>query len=686
MKECDPLSLLKLPAERSLRFGYAATGSDFLETQDAEVIGYLSKHAADSGFAIHQNKQTDAWVEEIQVLKSSLARLTTKGLCPSEWTIVFEYDIPRRNRRIDVILISARLIFIIEFKTGQGDDVGRARNQVVDYALELADFHSKSEKVKLVPIVVANSAPSIVGSNFPELMCSETGTLTCPESELSSVLYRVEKWAEETGLIGTDGSTWLSGIYHPTPTIVEAAQILYARHDVNDIARSEAGSKNLKETQEGIAQAIQEAREDSVKVICFVTGVPGAGKTLAGLNAASQFWSDDSDNHEIKASFFSGNGPLVKVLVEALARSSYQAGIDTKSTCERRARTFVQGIKGFLEEYIDKDSNGVPYEQVVVFDEAQRAWDAKKSKRKHNRLLSEPMALLQVMDRHKDWAAVVCLIGNGQEIHDGEAGLREWGRAIEESFSHWRVVMAGELAQANSNTVGQCLFDDNAEPPAELSVKIDERFHLEVPVRSYRSTLVADWIEAVLMGNPNSAQKIMKNMDRFPIMGTRSLGVAKEWLRTKRGGLRRCGLVTSSGAKRLRPFGVDINSRVEVVPWFLNDMSDVRSSFALEQAAREFDIQGLELDWIGMCWGADLRWCQKTGWIMMDFKGTKWQHVSDTRKRQYLINKYRVLLSRAREGVVIWVSEGNSEDKTCPPEYYNETASYLKSCGVRFIS
>ncbi len=365
---------------RLSRYGLAGLVSEFLDWSNAEIVGRLTKYVADSGFESMRHKQTAAWMEEIRILRSTLKEM--RGTCfgVDSWTIVLEYDIPRRGRRIDVILVSERVIYVLEFKTGLGEGVAGARDQVLDYVLELKDFHSESREVRLIPVVVADGAAADVEANIGRYWDGDDEVIACRTDDLIRVAGAVGFEAGGESLPAINGGLWLTGSYCPTPTIIEAAQILYTNHDVRDIAQSEAGSKNLEATQVGIASAIERARMEGVKVICFVTGVPGAGKTLAGLNAASQFWRGNIDgDEEIGAAFLSGNGPLVQVLVEALAQSSHRNGDESKKQYVREAKTFIQNIRDFLKEGMDVSPSTCPHEQVVVFDEAQRAWDADKS-------------------------------------------------------------------------------------------------------------------------------------------------------------------------------------------------------------------------------------------------------------------------------------------------------------------
>jgi hypothetical protein len=473
-----------------------------------------------------------------------------------------------------------------------------------------------------------------------------------------------------------DPRHWDDSEYAPTPTIIEAAQSLYAGQNVREISRCSGGIQNLTRTTDAIIRAVEESRAGNRKRICFITGVPGAGKTLAGLNIVH-----NKELHERDLGvFLSGNGPLVRVLTEALARDGALRLGESLEQSRRRVETFIQNVHRFIDAYFPSPDK-VPVDKVVIFDEAQRAWDAAQSAKKFKRPFSEPEILLEIMDRHKDWSVIVALVGNGQEINQGEAGLSEWGRALCTRFRHWEVLVSPDL-KVGTHATGACLFPEEPE-----GIKISEvgSLHLAVNLRSYKAEVVSDFIDAVLRLEPEQARVLTRRLREFPIALTRELSEAKSWLRARRRGHRRIGLVASSGARRLRAHGLDVTARLEVENWFLNGSHDVRSSHYLEVPATEFGIQGLELDWTGLCWGGDL-YPEARSWVCRDFRGTQWQLVRDPSRRRYIVNKYRVLLTRAREGTVIWVPSGDPNDSTRPPYVYNRIAGYLAECGIETIS
>jgi hypothetical protein len=333
-----------------------------------------------------------------------------------------------------------------------------------------------------------------------------------------------------------------------------------------------------------------------------------------------------------------------------------------------------------------KDPNPQP-ERVVVFDEAQRAWTKRKAvsfmkgrDRNSEFDMSEPEFLISVMDRHESYAVIVCLIGGGQEINTGEAGLPEWFDALGERFPNWDVYVSGQLEAYEYNR-GADLY---AKLDASRLTVLDD-LHLAVSIRSYRAEVVSDCVKAILDRNEDEAREYIASLDgRYPIVLTRDLNTARRWLRKKARGTERYGIVASSGAHRLKPLGLNLKAEIDPVHWFLENDEDVRSSYYLEDVATEFDIQGLELDWICVAWDANFCW-GKDDWVYRKFKGTKWQNINKEEDQLFLKNAYRVLLTRARQGMVIFVPEGAKEDPTRSPEYYDTTFAWLAGLGLQVI-
>jgi hypothetical protein len=643
---------------------YDADVIDFCTADPNAVLGELtSRH----GFAL-ESQQKFAWQEQIVILQAYLTNVRGQ--------IYFEFSIPRMGKRADVILVSGGVVFVIEFKVGSDTFDRAAIEQVHDYALDLKNFHKGSHHCQILPVLIATGAPTM---QEPTLAWDSDGVAKPVCINPFGLASLITTALTRNTVTPIDPAAWSRSGYHPTPTIVEAAQALYRDHDVKDISRSDASAQNLSHTSDCISQIIETSKRHNRKSICFVTGVPGAGKTLAGLNIATSRSKAHSDEHAV---FLSGNGPLVDVLREALARDQSVRESIKKTVAERRVESFVQNIHHFRDEALK--TNDAPVEKVVVFDEAQRAWNRAKAadfmRRKKGFAdfdMSEPAFLVSVMDRHTDWCVIVCLIGGGQEINTGEAGLAEWLSVMGTRFTGWDVHISNRLDDSDY------VWDiPTRDALARVPATRNEALHLGVSIRSFRAEALSEFVGHVVENRPDAARKTYALIaDKYPILLTRDINEARNWLRCKARGSERYGLIASSGAYRLRPEGISMKNKVEAPLWFLNDKNDVRSSFYMEEVASEFDVQGLELDWAGIGWDADFRYVNGE-WRHYNFKGTKWQQVNAADGRLYLKNAYRVILTRARQGMVIFVPHGDVTDSTRPPKHYSETHEYLKRCGL----
>ena len=656
-----------VPLKRSY---YQASASEFMEQPATAILGELvASHTFDTDVL-----QRGAWQHQIKVIKQLLSDLPAAD-------VLFEFAIPRMGKRADVVLLTGGIVFVLEYKVGEASYPRHALDQALDYATDLKNFHEGSHHRKIVPVLISTNAQRAPFND--EWFDDDVSRVQCANDD--SLHEIIDYFVNNHGSSDLDHTSWVASTYKPTPTICEAAQALYAGHDVTDISRSDAGAINLSKTAECISRIIERSKSSHRKSICFVTGVPGSGKTLAGLNLANQRLNSHDDEHAV---FLSGNGPLVTVLREALARdevSRYKSdpaqGNISKKAALAKASTFIQNIHHFRDENLRTEKP--PVEQVVVFDEAQRAWTKHQATRfmREKRGLedfdqSEPDFLLSVMDRHSDWCAVICVIGGGQEINTGEAGIGEWFDALRGSFGHWDIFVSEGLS--NSEHFGGEELEDHMEG---LNASNEPDLHLNTAVRSFRSEKVSNFVHSLVEGDSAAACSLMVSLNEYPIVLTRDVDAARKWLRLMVRGTERYGLVASSNAQRLRAIGPDVRVKIDPATWFLNDGMDVRSSYYLEDIATEFDIQGLELDWVGVCWDANLR---RNGdeWGLFQFKGTKWMNVNDPDKQSYLINAYRVLLTRARQGMVICVPQGNPNDQTRLPELYDPIYSYLRTCGI----
>lgn len=649
---------------------YSDSIQNFLNTNENTILGDL---VLNNEFPT-EPAQRDAWLSQIDFLKTSLSDRVGH--------IYFEYAIPRMGKRIDTVVVDHNVIFVIEFKVGQKEFLGADLDQVWDYALDLKNFHETSHSHVIAPMLIATSAKSVAQ---PAQFVPGVDALFAPirtNFDGFSDVYR--RLLESTNGEAINHDAWADGRYSPTPTIIEAATALYRKHSVEEISRKDASAKNLKITSSAVSQIIAESKSRQEKAICFVTGVPGAGKTLVGLDIATKHLKASHGNRSV---FLSGNGPLVKILTEVLARDAVATAKKRKEKLKKgearsHIKAFIQNVHHYRDEYL-KDQ-GAPYDHVAIFDEAQRAWNhaktadfMKRKKKVPEFAYSEPEFLISCLDRHNDWAVIVCLVGGGQEINSGEAGIGEWIESIGRTFSNWKVYLSDRLTDSEYDAVKSLRRFARPE-----NVHRDNNLHLAVSMRSFRAERVSSFVKNVLDLEVDAAKEdLAKFRHRYPIVLTRDLEKAKNWLRVKARGSERYGLVVSSSAQRLRPLAIDVKSPMDPVNWFLQGKQDVRSSYYLEDVATEFHVQGLELDWACVTWDADFRFGD-TKWLPYSFVGDKWHHVKKDERKQYLKNAYRVLLTRARQGMAIVVPNGDPIDHTRKGEYYDCTFNYLRSLGL----
>ena len=655
----------------SLRFWYGASIAEFLATEPRAILRDLSQHC---GFAVLPTV-TAAWLTEIDILQTKLRGLTG--------SIFFEFNIPRMGRRIDVVLVIGSVIFAVEFKVGEKTFNRSAIDQVWDYGLDLKNFHEASHDASIVPILIATAA----------LECPRTEWVADADKLYRPVVVDSEHFRSVldtalTQIAGGDlnADAWSRGSYHPRPTIIEAARALYAHHSVEAIDQFDAGEQNLAITSRRVEELVDDARAKSLKTICFVTGVPGAGKTLVGLNLATR----RQENQPTHAVFLSGNGPLVEVLQAALtrdelARHKKRGDKVRKGEVEGPIKSFIQNVHHFRDEGIIDP--GPPDDHVVIFDEAQRAWNQKKAadfmlrrKKQPGFSMSEPEFLISYMDRRQDWAAIICLVGGGQEIHTGEAGIGAWLDAVNLRFPEWEMFISSRLTDSEY-ALGRVQEIVRERP----RTKFDDSLNLAVSMRSFRAENVSAFVKALLDCDEAQAKQAFSELSsRYPIAITRDLNAAKRWIRERARGTERYGLVASSKAMRLKPHAIDIRVSVDPVQYFLNARDDTRSSYYLEDAATEFQVQGLELDWVCVNWDGDFRFTG-SNWSYHDFRGNRWCNIANHDNRVYLRNAYRVLLTRARQGMIVFVPPGDSADPTRSPAFYDSTFNYLRELGISEI-
>ncbi|MBN1929094.1 MAG: DUF2075 domain-containing protein [Chlorobiaceae bacterium] len=657
------------------RSWYSASIDLFLQTPDEQVIGEL---ALNSTFA-DLPTQKNAWFKEITMLRQALRE--QRG-----W-LHLEFNIPRMGRRIDAVLLLNGIIIAIEFKIDATQYLSADIDQSYDYALDLKYFHEASHNATVIPVLVATKAPAIPLVLCPHRRVHDLYEPVCTNASVfTTTLKEIVRHFPE---IPFDPQAWSEAAYRPTPTIIEAARALYAGHGVAEISRNDAGAINLTKTSEQLFRIIDQARDRKEKAICFVTGVPGAGKTLVGLNIATRYSDEQSELYSV---FLSGNKPLVDILREALARDTIlrekqEHGKRLKrSEAQARVKAFIQNIHHFRDD-CQKNDRRPPVEHVALFDEAQRAWDKaqtslfmKQVKGVSNFDISEPEYLISCMDRRNDWAVIVCLVGGGQEINTGESGISSWIEAVQEQYPDWHLYISPALTDSEY-VAGEIL----SSIKNRKNVHFEHDLHLATSMRSFRAETVSKFVKSVLDCEVDDARTLYQQLiDRYPIVLTRNLESAKQWVKTQASGSERYGMVVSSQAERLKPYAIDVRSPMNPIKWFLDGKDDVRSSYYLEDVATEFRIQGLELDWVLVSWDGDFRYGNQ-GWEHYSFRGNKWQNIKSESRKIYQKNAYRVLLTRARQGMAIFVPEGTPEDPTRMPDYYNNTYNYLKGLGVQEI-
>lgn len=655
---------------KNSRCYYAADIRTFLAQAPDQILGGINRNNTSAEVT---ERQQFAWIQEIDILRHELASL-------EEGRIIFEYVIPRRGKRVDVVILYHHIIFLLEFKCGEEHYLASACNQVYDYALDLHYFQKSSHDKLIVPVMVPTEATTICLA----ISCKDRviAPLGCGACGIAALIRSVcARFPAERPF---NYAQWEDAEYCPTPTIVEAAQALYSGHNVEAITRSDAGAENLTKTTSVINGIITRSKLFNEKSICFVTGVPGAGKTLVGLNLAVQHSNSETNRLAV---FLSGNFSLVKVLQEALARDKVAQGLDVglrikKAEALRETSTFIQIIHTYRDFFVSDER--APRERVAIFDESQRAWTHQKietfmrTKKGISAFpYSEPEFLIQTMDRHGDWSVIVCLVGGGQEINDGEAGLPEWFDALRRSFPHWHVYVSPHL----TNEV-YMRGREWGEMVAGLSVREEEALHLATSLRAFRAPEVSDFVDTLLAVSKEEAMRLWPVIcNSYPIVVTRDLGRAKAWVKEQCRGSMRCGVLASSGALRLKAEGLFVKSEIAVENWFLNPKGDVRSSYQLEDVATEFSVQGLELDYAVVAWDADFAF-HAGGWLSRTFSGTSWKCDKNPEQVRYRKNAYRVLLTRARQGMVIFVPRGDRSDPTRDPAWYDGTYAYLRALGI----
>ena len=643
---------------------------EFIDDSAESIIGELVKHSFDVG-----KEQTNAWENQISELQKRLAR------CGMDGDIIFEYDIIRLGKRIDVILLIRHMVFSLEFKNGKNVFTAQDAQQAEDYAIDIKNFHKESEDLYVCPILIATDAPEYYKPQSSS--CYPDKQIYLQRENIETLIPKVDKISQ---LYGDDGEIdfekWFNSPYYPTPTIIAAAVEAYSSHDLSEIAQSEAGQDNINACESKINEIVDYAKNNKKKCVCFVTGVPGAGKTLVGLDVVAKNMGRGQEGLSV---YLSGNGPLVEVLREALKRS-VKAEKKLNRETQAAINALIQSSFSFKKD--NASHNRPTAENILIFDEAQRVWNETKMAHKHDdpsMAVSEPYLLYSIMDRHKDWAVMICLVGLGQDIYDGEVGINEWFRCGIEEFTEWELFYSPDIfSQVEDKNIDRAMIEscDRCNEIKEL--------HLRTSIRSFRADKQCQFVDYLLDNDPEKTKQIYDLIsEKYPVFITRDYETAKAWAKSQVRGSQRCGVLACSSAQRLKSEGIYVPTEIDVKNWFLAPSDDLRSSNMMEVVASEFKVQGLEIDWAVVCWDADLR-RTKDGkdWEYYSFRGTKWYRRNKPEQKRYLLNSYRVLLTRARQGMIIFVPKGVDPeiDMTRDLGYYNRIYEYLKVCGIKEIS
>lgn len=607
--------------EVGLPYGWTGPVSEFFTTTRGDWLQALGSHHVRCMGELADPSQEIAWQNSYEVLRQSLADLTVRNPDASTWTIVFEYELPReRGRRPDVVILARGTVLVLEFK-----DFSVALRAHIDqasaYARDLHHYHAASHDHNVIPFLV------LTQSDLRDPFTEEGVQVVSPRALARSIEASVGAVVVEP----INPVEWLEAEYFPLPSLISAARSIFRHEPLPHIRR--AHSAGIPETLRELNSIAARARARGELHLALVTGVPGAGKTLVGLQFVYAKHFDATDTSKT-AVFLSGNGPLVKVLQYVLKSS-----------------VFVQDVHGFLKQYGGKQ-NKRPMEHIWVYDEAQRAWDADRVRGMRGHGTSEPEDFLRIGERMDSWAMMVGLIGEGQQIHLGEErGLSQWNDAIAEMPSKWIVHCASAVAPS---------FGAAAE------VYSNDLLSLTKSLRSHLAEDVQAWVTHLLSGDLARASLLVPKVlaQHFDMYVTRDLGSAKAYVRERYDSEKdkRYGMLASSKAKNLSEFGVEngftFTRRLREGPWF-NDGPESRfSCCSLHDVATEFQCQGLELDFPVVCWGDDLLW-----------HDARWHSRIPARSQardphQLRINSYRVLLTRARDGFAVFVPPTATMDST----------------------
>lgn len=601
----------------ALNYGWLGTITQFLAATEIPWLKTLSANYQ----ALYQQQATatqkQAWLDSYRVLQQQLPQLVELQPASESWTLIFEYELPREGgRRPDLVLLAAGQVLVFEFKQKASPSLADL-DQVAAYARDLAEYHQASHNLPVLPILVPTRRTQPGETRPPVQVLAPT--------EIAAALSQMLDPAGAE----IDATAWVRSDYAPLPTVVQAARHIFQSEPLPEIRR--ARSAGIPDLLSYLYRLVETAQAQGERHLVLITGVPGAGKTLVGLQFVYQH---PLQQEQRQAVLLSGNGPLITVLQYAL-----------------KSRVFVQAVRNFYLQY-EVRRQAAPAEHIIVFDEAQRAWDAERMAEKYGIDSAAAGAVLRIAERVEDWCVVVGLIGEGQEIHVGEEeGLEQWNQGLSQTHASWQVHC----------TPGQAEFF-TAVPSARLH--LHTRFNLSHSLRSHLASHVQIWVAHLLAGELEQAALLMPALQQagFAAYLTRNLSLAKAYCRERypHHANKRYGLVASSRARNLEQYGIPndyyATSRLNMGAWYIDPPDSPLSCCALERAVTEFGCQGLELDVPIIGWGNDLRWQDE--WI----SSVRQRNVRNPLRLR--LNSYRVLLTRGRDGLIVFVPPEPQMDAT----------------------
>jgi hypothetical protein len=639
------------------RCGWNSKFPHFRSTPSRFIRESLSAYVTDAG-----PEQVRAWDNSIPPLQNEVGEILQTDTAAPDYTTILEFTLPMESRRTDVIFLTKNSVVVLELK-GKLKPSQADIDQAAAYVRDLRCYHVECENRPVLALCVPMKAHGYLGHQHDVHILG-------PDA-VDTFIRELPQDAKLPYL--TPNAFLAETAYRPLPTLVQAARELFEKGDLREIRKARAATDPAVFK---IKDIIHEAAANKTRRLILLTGIPGAGKTLVGLRAVHAHYLDDlvvaraDGKPSAPAVFLSGNGPLVQVLQYEL--SSAGGG----------GKTFVRNVKDYVKRYSSRPGL-VPPEHVLIFDEAQRAFDAEQVRYKHSGTpgfiggKSEPEHFIEFAERIPQWCAVIGLIGGGQEIFKGEeGGLVQWRRAIEGSANpnHWTV---NGPPQLRKEFQGSCV---RFEESLALNLDTEIRFHL--------ASKIHEFVNQLLEGAPTQANfDLAEELEGqgFHLRITTDRRIAEEYLKERyaENPDARYGLVASSKDKDLVKIGIPNDfdstnpSRFPFGPWY-SDPENAPGGLScrnLKTAVTEFGAQGLELDAVLLAWGSDF---MREGGRWTDRKAGGYRGGSPVRNPfQLRKNSYRVLLTRGRDGTIVFIP---------PLPELEETKEYLMKSGFRPLS